>query len=96
MLRHRTTVKQLLFLVVALALLLMPWRNSFDRHAPYDIPPEPPPPTEPKSSSGRMALVPTDRNNRRCPGTGLAAVDLAGNCRAVPNATMGALEAVEK
>lgn len=29
-----------------------------------------------------------------CPSTGLAAVDLAGQCRAMPQATMGALEAV--
>lgn len=29
-----------------------------------------------------------------CPGTGLAAVDLAGQCRATPQATMGALEAL--
>jgi len=29
-----------------------------------------------------------------CQGTGLAAVDLAGQCRATPQATMGSLEAV--
>lgn len=29
-----------------------------------------------------------------CAGTGLAAVDLSGVCRATPQATMGALEAV--
>jgi hypothetical protein len=38
------------------------------------------------SSGGRRAP--------QCSGTGLAGVDLSGNCRSAPHATMGALEAV--
>ena len=49
--------------------------------------PPQPGPTEPAPTPEPSPLPP------QC-GTGIAAVDLSGVCRAVPNATMGALEAV--
>jgi len=93
----RTTVKRILSLllalvaVLALVYVLLPGRSSFKSDYPDDTTTAPHPAPE-----ETRRLTSTNSAGVQCPGTGLAAVDLAGNCRATPQATMGALEAVEK
>lgn len=97
----RTTVKQLLFLLLALVVVLtlvyvlLPGRSSFKSDSPDETATAPQPAPETRRFSN-IDNAPTNRAGVQCPGTGLAAVDLAGNCRATPQATMGALEAVDK
>lgn len=93
--RYRTTAKKLLFLLVALVTVLLPGRSSIKSYSPNGTATEPLSVPETRRNSS-IDNAPTDRANVRCPGIGLAAVDLAGNCRATPRATMGALEAVDK
>ena len=92
--RFRPTAKQLLFLLMALASLLMPWHSSINSDSPNKTTAEPLTAAEPRRSS--ITNSPADTANSQCPGTGLAAVDLAVNRRATPRAIMGALEAVAK
>ena len=93
--RYRTIAKQLLFLLVALVIVLLLGRSMFRGDATNGTTAEPL--SVPETRGLRSTdVAPTNRAGIRCPGTGLAAVDLAGNCRATPKATMGALEAVDK
>jgi len=93
--RYRPTAKQLLFLLVALFAVLalvymeLSGRSSIESNSP-DVKA-----TKPLAAPERLNSN-IDKAGVRCLGTGLAAVDLAGNCRATPRATMGALEAVDK
>jgi hypothetical protein len=97
----RTTVKQLLSLllalvvVLALVYVLLPERSRFKRDYPDETATAPLPAPETRRLDN-IDDTPTNWAGVRCPSTGLAAVDLAGNCRATPQATMGALEAVDK
>ena len=99
--RYRTTAKKLLFLLVALVtvlafvFVLLSGRCSIMSNSPDGTSTEPQSAPEIRHFSN-IDNAPTDRDGVRCPDTGLAAVDLAGNCRATPRATMGALEAVDK
>ena len=92
----RTTVKRILSLllalvvVLALVYVLLPGRSSFKSNYPDDTT------TAPHPAPEIRRLTSTNSAGVQCLGTGLAAVDLAGNCRATPQATMGALEAVEE
>jgi len=102
----RTTVKQLLFLllalvvVLALVYLLLPQRSSINSDSPDETATAPhSAPETRRIETQRISNIdnaPTNRAGVRCRGTRLATVDLAGNCRATPRSTMGALEAVEE
>ena len=94
--RPPSTAKRLLFLLAALVLVLLPGRSSINRNPPHKTIAEPPVAAAELRRSRRAESHPTDRANHPCHGDPLIQPDLAGNCRAWPRATMGALEAVNK